>query len=774
MARSPESGQGSFRYALGFSLTAVLLGGMTLFLVLVVLPRRYLLSAGLRESGISFPSEVAPFSPPEEVHREAPPQPPPPPEVIRGPAEVFWGDVGSLLEEGNFSQTFPLFEEYLREHPEDRGVRREFAITLTRAGRNAEAARIFQDLLAREEDQALRLLLARTLRDLGRLEEASGQYFLLVAHDPDDSSLALEWGRALAWGKEYESAAKVLSASWSRNPESVEVGLELARVYYWSGHLDEAEKVLAGMDQEAIQWAGGGPLRDELVAALSTTEPEEETTQGTSDPPPLSTLDRAAQAVAGGDYPGAALLFEEALREDPDNTEARMAYGNLLQYQLEDLEGARKALHRIEGLDDSDLPFRFRLAQLDLWTGRNDDARVRLEDLLEDLEREPSYRSDPDSARFGSGETAEVMALLGDLHRWEGERTLSGQRYELALRTDSTNQRARAGLDELVAETDRDIEATERPGLGGNAYSLADSDEFTRVDLGVGGTGVGGNWIWAMRTGTRRLHGLALNGAKATEQGLFLELESARWWGWGSFRSGLHLGVEELLPGQGDLTFGASLLFRDLAGFNTSVRFDHGPAYPLTVTLQSVFAEVVQDRMTTTLARRIAHRWSVSIAGDAAWISSNGSGEADPRASLRVEGGMSLGRSMTDFLTLGVNARALTYSNAAPISHGTRLFWDPTGVVAGGVFAQWAHNVRERWTLTAAFNPSLAFVDERLREGYETVPHLSAEAGVSHLGHRFRTDLNAFYYQGRFDGYRAYGLRFSFSARNWFRRESPS
>jgi tetratricopeptide (TPR) repeat protein len=774
MVRRPDPAGGSARYFLGFTLTAVILGGMTLFLVLVVLPRRYLLSAGLRESGVSFPSRTAPFPPPKESHREAPPPPPPPPVVVRGPAEVFWGGIEPLLAAQQFSEALPLFELYLRAHPEDRGVEREYAITLGKAGRSGEAVRVFQELLDEEDDPGMRLLLARELRDGGRLTEASAQYALLLDSDPENLSVALEWGRALAWGKEYDQAAEVLEAALFQNPTSAEMGAELARVYYWSGRLDDADRVLNEMDAKALEAAGAGSLRDDVIAARGPVEPEEEAGGEPADSSSFSLLERAALALEEEDYEGASLFLEEALRENPADTATWRAYADLLQYRLEDLDGARAALLEMEKLGVADLTLRYRLARLDLWTGRNDAARVRLEELLAEMEADLAFGEEQDSTRLSGEEAPEIMALLGDIHRWEGNRTLSGERYESALRADSTNLRAEAGLKELEAEAARDIEETERPGLGGNAYSLMDSDEFSRVDLGAQGLGIDGNWIWGVRTGTRWLRGLDPGGGTGAEQGLFLELESARWWGWGSVRSGVHLGVEELRPGRKDLTLGGSLFFRDLAGFTTDVRYDHGPAYPLTVTLQSLFSRAVQDRLTTNLARRFAERWSLSLAGDVGWISSSESSANGGNGSLRLEGGLSLGRSMSDRLTLGLNARALTYSDPAPVVDGVRLFWDPRGVAAGGLFAQWARELRDDWGLSARVNPSLAFIDERMGAGYELVPHVSAEAGLSHRGRRFFSALDAFYYQGRFDGYRAYGLRLSISARRWFGKGNPS
>ncbi len=791
MARRPDRGSTSSGYFLGFGLTALALGGLTLVLVLVVLPRRYVLNAGLRESGMSFPSEAAPFRPPEAVRHEPPPPAPPPAEPARGPAEIFWSEVEPLLRAQRYARALPLFEAYLGEHPGDRGVRREYAISLQRAHRPDAAALVLTRLLEEEDDPGTRILLARLLRDMGRIEDASAQYALLLEETPEDTSLALEWGRALSWGKEYSRAEEVLSRALRQDPESSPLRVELARVYYWSGRLDEADRLLRGMDKESLREEGAETLRDEVIAAL--TPPEEEPSQGNApEAAPPTPLEQAVIAVSEQDFETAAPLYREALQESPLDANLWRAYADVLQFGLEDLEGAREALLEVEELGGTDARLRFRLAQLDIWTGRNGEAFRRLDALLEQLAleepgTEPSAATQEEGGRFRTDETAEIRALLGDLRRWEGDRVRSGDEYVAALDLDSANARARTGLDELGEEAVREVEDVERPRLGGNAYSLMDSDEFSQVDLGAEGVRIDGAWVLGVRTGSRWLGGVDLSGVSQNEQGLFAEVEGARWWNWGTLRTGVHLGMEQVRAGATDVSFGASLRFSDLGGFRSDFGYDHGPAYPLTATLQSVLARVSLDRVTASLARELSPRWSLSLSGDAAWLDPGrlgafdggvGSSAAsagglsgspgDPSGSLRLETGMSLGRLVSDDLTLGVNARALTYTAASPVVDGLRLFWDPSAVLAGGVYAQWQRDLAEPWRVNVRLNPSLAFIDERSQAGFQSVPHVSAEAGLAHLGRRFRTSLDAFYYQGRFDGYRAYGLRLSFSARDWF------
>ena len=95
-------------------------------LVLVVLPQRYVLSSGFRESGLSFPNPGVPFVPPDatQIAARPVPTPTPPDEIVRGPAEIFWARVMPLLESERYGEALPFFEPYLLDYPADDDVRR--------------------------------------------------------------------------------------------------------------------------------------------------------------------------------------------------------------------------------------------------------------------------------------------------------------------------------------------------------------------------------------------------------------------------------------------------------------------------------------------------------------------------------------------------------------------------------------------------------------------------------------------------------------------------
>jgi tetratricopeptide (TPR) repeat protein len=739
---------------------AMVLGSLTLVLVLVVLPRRYVLHAGLRESGMSFPASAAPFVPPEELRREVSPPPILSTTIpVRGPAEVFWEEVGRLQQDNRFGDALVRFEAYLTQYPWDRSVRREYGITLDRARRPEEAVQVFLALLDEEDDPELRLILARSLRDQGRLEEASTQYGVLVDGAADDPGLTLEFARALSWGRQYDESVTVLKAYLASHPDNSEFRVELARILFWSGRVEEAAEVVEGMPDEAFEGLDAVALNEDIVAANTPPPPPPE------EPVILSTVDQADRAVAEQDYEAAVGLFREALEASPSDRYVLAPYADVLQYQLGDLEGAHEALLRLEEVTEAGPVLRLRIAQLAVWTGRDEEGAERLEALLRDVETGEWSLHEYDGD-FAEPQIATAEALRGDLYRWEGRRREAAAAYERALTADPGSSQSRSGLEQLADEVDDRVNEIEGPRLGTTVYSFSDSDDFTLLDLGLEGVFLDGLWVWNASSGLRVLRGSASSGGDGTERGVFAEVEGARWWRWGTMRTALHFGVEEVRPGGTDLSVGASVHWSDLAGFRTDLRFDHGPAYPLTVTLESALGRLQQNRFTLGLARRLGTDWSLSLSGDANWLDVAGSGDSGG-GSLRLEAGASLSRTVFEGFELGMNTRGLSYSEGAPVLGGRRLFWDPESVLSTGVYARWTERPSELWELRTFVNPSVAFIRERGFSGFEGVPHFSAEAGFSYLGSRIRASVDAFYYQGRFEGYRAYGLRFGLSMTDW-------
>jgi hypothetical protein len=265
---------------------------------------------------------------------------------------------------------------------------------------------------------------------------------------------------------------------------------------------------------------------------------------------------------------------------------------------------------------------------------------------------------------------------------------------------------------------------------------------------------------------------VALDGGEALRQGAFVDLDAARWWRWGTVRTALDFGVQRLGT-DWDVALGASLGHRGRGGAATELRYEHGPAYPIAVTLQSVLAQVIQNRFLVSHARSLGDSWSVSAALDGVWLQAHAD-SVSPGTDTdtgRLQAAVTVGRALSPTWTLGLITRSVVFTDAAPVTTqpggGTRrLFWDPSLVVSVGPYVQLARDLSEYWKLTGRLGPGIALIDERGSPGSDLVPHVSAEAGVRREGARFWTALDLFYYQGQFDGYRTYGARLTMSTRD--------
>jgi hypothetical protein len=318
------------------------------------------------------------------------------------------------------------------------------------------------------------------------------------------------------------------------------------------------------------------------------------------------------------------------------------------------------------------------------------------------------------------------------------------------------------------ADVDRMMIETEQPHLGGIANSLADTDDFLRVDLGGEWFGIHEDWVWGTRTGARFVEGLDVTGAGGETQGLFAEFEGARWWRWGTIRTALHAGVQTIRADEVDLGIGASARFVGARGRRTDVRFDHEPAFGVANTLQAVEANVRQDRLQLSHTEPLGERW---VAGATAEVASLDHVEvAGAERNTRLQAALSAGRILSPELTLGIATRALHYRDAAPDAAGFPLYWDPDASISVGPYLQWVRPLSTWWELDARLNPGVAWINERPTTEGEVVPDLSARVGFRREGAKYRTAIEFFYGQGRFTGYRSYGVNVSLGARGWLGR----
>ncbi len=758
MAR-PGKDEG-LKYALRFTGAVVLVMAITLMLVLYVFPQRYVFESGFRESGFNLPDPVSPFEldPVQLVTARPLPEPRPvPPAPEPGPGEALWRDVLALIARDRYDDAAERLRAHLADFPDDRAVRRELSIVLLRAERPEEAVAELRRLLRGEEDIDRRLQLARTLRDLGRTDEAAAEFAVVAEARPEEPRYWLDWARTWAWAGRYPRAVEILAEGLERHPSFVSLRVEMARARFAMDDPAAAARQLAGLSDDALAEADGLALREAVAAALTVPEAPA--------PPPPTLFEQAVEARENDEFGRAGELFRQALEERPADAEIWEALADLREYETEDFEGARAALLEVERIREADqvpppTALELRIARLESWLGMSDDARTRLQVLL----------SGPDLDR---SDEAAARAILGDLARWEGDRPTAADQYALALEVDASNPRALDGIAALDEAVERAVRTEEQPGLSSLNYLGADSDDFLRLDVGGQWVRAHDDWVFGGGAGRRVVDGLGLTGGPGdARQGLFTDLEATRWWRYGTLRTGVELGLQNVAD-ELDYSAALSVGYRGADGLRADLRYEHGPAYLETATLQSLTAGVVQDVLRVNLSTPLADGWALATDAGVSWVRADLDTIPDARhdSSVRLELAATLARRLTGSLSLGVSSEVLGYTDPGPVvtdglGIDRRLYWDPRLWVSVQPFARLEHQLSGAWSMSGRLGVGGAFVDERSGQGREIVPQLSAGLGLRRDAGRYGVSLDLFTSQGRLDGYRLYGARLAITARD--------
>ncbi len=711
-------------YWLKFTLLLGTMGATTAAFVLVVLPRRFVLQAGLIESGISFTTSELPFWPgarpplmqPLIVSQAQP--------VVLGHGEMFWSVVLPLLEDEEFEDAIPMFRQYLLDHPEDTDVWREYAVVLTRANRIEDAVSVYRRLIEESHDRRHILAFARLLRDQGQYEQALELYRELAAANPHDLDLYHEYSQALVWAERYREASAAYRVLMAAVPGESSYRLELARILYWDAYPANALVLLADFPTSSPHAGAAIGLREFLDSLLFASLPLGETI-----------LDRARRAVAVRDYAGAAVLYRSALGRAPQDADLWLEWADFLQYHATDLAAARNALIQVATLRSLSGAEQFRLAQLHVWTGQEDEARQL---LIELLAREPG--------------NIDAWALLGDVYQWQGHVSEAAHAYRQALALSPGNEQAKVGLARLEHRVATSIAEREAPGVGPELILFRDSDEFERFETAARTSLLWTNITIAARAGYRRVEGIQLAGIGGMDEGPFAEFEIGRWWRRGTVRTALSTGVEHFETSGTEPTFAARIDIPDLRGTAVQASLSHGRAFSQTATYESVEANLMADMLQVSAFRPVASGWSV--AGSAGLVTLR----APESSNLRASAAASARRELSPVAAAALVSQLLHFSDSSPHRQGRRVYWDPKAFWSNSLQLE-LHTVTDsRWRAYSRLSPGLALVAERATYGLDLVPQIGAESGVGLDTRRIRFRTDAAYLRGREGDYSSIGV----------------
>jgi Flp pilus assembly protein TadD len=705
-------------------------GGFTSVFVLIVLPKRFVLQAGLVESGITFETENLPFQPPErqpDIRPTFPMTAAVEPGSGIGPSEQLWSEVLPLLTAEEYPAALSLFEDYLKDYPEDYDVQREYAVTLLRVDRAAEAEAVYRRLIE-AGDLSYRMDLARLVRDRGDATQAIALFREIVTDDPEDAEARLELARTLLWDEQYGEAIALYRELARANHRSLPVRLELAQALYWNGQPEEAFGLLSGYPSHDSGWSTVDSLLAEIVPQVA--------------PQGHTFAEQIQKAIDEGDLSLASELYARMLLRTPVDSDRWNDWVDFLQYQLEDLEEARAALMARDAAVGLDSDQRFRLAQLHAWTTHEEMAKAELQNLL---------HVDPDRA--------EAWALLGNLYQWEGDRLRAWDAYNRALAISADNEEAMAGLLEIRSLVDEVVAERDYTGVDPQVNYFRDSDDYQRLDLGVQAAKRWYTTVLVLRAGYRHLEGPEAGAASGAERGPFAELEVVRWWRLGTVRTSVTAGVQQLEAFGNEPSFNAQIEVPNANGTALQASYTHGPAYPHTATLGSVLGGIRSDDIQVSAYRGLGERWS--IAGAATVVSLRGGGVDN----LRMSGAATATRQVSDVFRAGVTSRILTHTEAAPSLNSRRLYWDPSSFWTNSLLLELRTPEGDTWFVFGRLTPGFALARERDTPGNQLVPQFGTEAGAGYQTGRLKLETDVGYYRGRAGDYNSLAANLRLSIR---------
>ena len=203
------------------------------------------------------------------------------------------------VEDADPARAAGMLSEVLRADPGNPLARRHLGIALMRQRKYADAVRVLNTLIADGDSSSETLgLAADAAIEQGNLRDARSRLEMLIARDPDDTTVAMKLGILLVRSGEFDRAVTLFRAIVAREPGNTDALVDLGGALLGSGAAAEA----AGYFQQAIDRGARGTLAWNGLAFARQQS---------------------------GDRIGAAAAMRESLRIEPNQPDIIVALKNL-------------------------------------------------------------------------------------------------------------------------------------------------------------------------------------------------------------------------------------------------------------------------------------------------------------------------------------------------------------------------------------------------------------------------------------------------------------
>ena len=527
------------------------------------------------------------------------------------------------------SDAIATLEAWDAKHPRDPEALRELSRLLVRNGRVNDGLARYRELLTASPDSGARAEYAAALLALQQYDSAAANYRILINADSNDLSARVGLARALAWGNHPREAEPELRWVTLRVPGDTTfvVMLRVARNSYDPTSADAARWV--GEDPQYAPYrltlarllASEGRL--DLAAAQFDT-----LVSGNSSSLALTREAAGVHAMAG-DSIGDARLLRRAVALAPADTGIRQSYAEALAWSGDRASAVAQydTLLAASGSDPDLL-----IARARLYAVSGDNAAAE-RDLSEAIAKRP---------------TPEAWVMLGDLYRWEGDRSRAWSAYSEASALRPGDAAAEGGFAELAAAERRQKAAVLSGELGWNTFAsyLGDNAGFDLSIAGLGGgMGIGPASALLLGADARRL---------GSDQGEAAYLGVVQYFR--SYRFSAEGGAVTYRE-RGDFGYGSVSAAGALGGLWTSAEVRTGPTFqwlmsPRTLTYRGASASL-------TIPAGLA---AFSFGVDRMWLS-----DGNDRTQLQLGARYALWRGVSAIYSGGMIG----------FDHASASYWDP-------------------------------------------------------------------------------------------------
>ena len=527
------------------------------------------------------------------------------------------------------SDAIATLEAWDAKHPRDPEALRELSRLLVRNGRVNDGLARYRELLTASPDSGARAEYAAALLALQQYDSAAANYRILINADSNDLSARVGLARALAWGNHPREAEPELRWVTLRVPGDTTfvVMLRVARNSYDPTSADAARWV--GEDPQYAPYrltlarllASEGRL--DLAAAQFDT-----LVSGNSSSLALIREAAGVHAMAG-DSIGDARLLRRAVALAPADTGIRQSYAEALAWSGDRASAVAQydTLLAASGSDPDLL-----IARARLYAVSGDNAAAE-RDLSEAIAKRP---------------TPEAWVMLGDLYRWEGDRSRAWSAYSEASALRPGDAAAEGGFAELAAAERRQKAAVLSGELGWNTFAsyLGDNAGFDLSIAGLGGgMGIGPASALLLGADARRL---------GSDQGEAAYLGVVQYFR--SYRFSAEGGAVTYRE-RGDFGYGSVSAAGALGGLWTSAEVRTGPTFqwlmsPRTLTYRGASASL-------TIPAGLA---AFSFGVDRMWLS-----DGNDRTQLQLGARYALWRGVSAIYSGGMIG----------FDHAGASYWDP-------------------------------------------------------------------------------------------------